>query len=162
MKQYELNIVKYFSKELDKIKINNIQNYEKEDFNICSFGNSEDLISYLDDYFMCKLCNETNIEESSCRYLKIKFGNNNADFSDAIYMCNEIQKYYAENENFIFTINMDNPIWVFNTYSYIVIRTILNEIQLAHYGEIQYQNIMDSDLFKTINKYKIFEKIYFF
>tara|TARA_A100001201_G_scaffold132496_1_gene119116 strand:- start:1992 stop:2663 length:672 start_codon:yes stop_codon:yes gene_type:complete len=159
-------IVKYFSKELNNIKIKNIEVYENRMKNIIGngeidwFGNTEDFISYLDEYFMRELCNEC-YENSSCRNLKIDFGNINADFTDAIYMCNEIQIYYAENENFSFTINMDNPIWVFNTYSYIVIRTILNEIELAHYAEIQYQNIMNCHLFRTINEYKIFEKIMF-
>jgi hypothetical protein len=160
MNQIHKRIVEYMFIELKKFKTINIEKYDlyyetgnkkyfENPFVINNFG----LKCKLDKHFYDLLEN---------RNIKMDFSGIEPDFTDAIFMCDEINKYYLQNENFDLTMDLSNKEWVFKMYSYVVIRAICDKIHFAEWSEMGGEhNIWNRYLDELCYNYPVWDLIQF-
>lgn len=161
MNQIHKRIVEYMFIELKKFKTINIEKYDlyyetgnkkyfENPFVINNFG----LKLKLDKHFYDLLEN---------RNIKMDFSGIEPDFTDAIFMCDEINKYYLQNnEVFDLTMDLSNKEWVFKMYSYVVIRAICDKINFAEWSEMGGEhNIWNRYLDELCYNYPVWDLIQF-
>merc|ERR1712167_154030 len=77
-------------------------------------------------------------------------------------MCDEINKYYLQNQDFDLTMDLSNKEWVFKMYSYVVIRAICDKINFAEWSEMGGEhNIWNRYLDELCYNYPVWDLIQF-